>query len=153
MTALSLVPGEAAWRSRKVQYYAGDWSSIQTVLPEFDLQPFVAGPDEPANPFLQTVVRRPLSAVHRRAGRVADRLAGDGAAVAMLPGWPGVMAADRLVVEKEGRDRLAEHPGELADPGELAVVSGFTLIDLRTLGTERRDDFLVRCGDCRRHLR
>ena len=65
----------------------------------------------------------------------------------MLPGWPGVMAADRLVVEKEGRDRLAEHPGE------LAVVSRFTLIDLRTLGTERRDDFLARCGNRQRRLR
>ena len=43
------------------------------------------------------------------------------AAQSSPPGWPGVMAADRLVVEKEGRDRLAEHPGE------LAVVSGFTL--------------------------
>jgi hypothetical protein len=51
------------------------------------------------------------------------------------------MAADRLAVEKEGRNRLTEHPGG------LAVVSGFTLIDLRTLGMERRDDFLARCGD------
>jgi hypothetical protein len=65
MTALALVPGEAAWRSRKVQYYAGDWTSIQTVLPEFDLKPFTAGPDEPANPFLQTVRRKPLSAAER----------------------------------------------------------------------------------------
>jgi hypothetical protein len=36
MTALSLMPGKAAWRSRQVQYYAGDWASVQTVLPEFD---------------------------------------------------------------------------------------------------------------------
>jgi len=40
---LSLLPGEAAWRSRKVRYYAGDWTSIQTVLPEFELKPFSAG--------------------------------------------------------------------------------------------------------------
>ena len=65
MIALSLVPGEAAWRSRKVQYYAGDWTSIQTVLPEFELKPFSAGPDEPANPFQQTVMRKPLSAAER----------------------------------------------------------------------------------------
>jgi len=62
MTALSLLPGPAVWRSRKVQYYAGDWTSIQTVLPEFDLKPFTAGQDEPPNPFLQTVMREPLSA-------------------------------------------------------------------------------------------
>jgi hypothetical protein len=53
MTTLSLLPGEAVWRSRKVQYYAGDWTSIQTVLPEFELKPFSAGPDEPANRFHQ----------------------------------------------------------------------------------------------------
>ena len=103
--------------------------------------------ERPASAAVHDVELEPGNIVHRRAGRVANRHAGDGAAVPMLPGWSGVMAADRLVVEKEGRDWLAEHPGE------LAVVSGFTLIDLRTLGTERRDDFLVRCGDCRRHLR
>jgi hypothetical protein len=65
MTALSLVPGEAAWRSRKVQYYAGDWTSIQTVLPEFELKPFSVGPDEPANPFQQTVMRKPLVTAER----------------------------------------------------------------------------------------
>lgn len=65
MTALSLMPGKATWRARHVQYYAGDWASIQTVLPEFDLKPFTAGPDEPPNPFLKTVVRRPLSAAER----------------------------------------------------------------------------------------
>jgi len=80
-------------------------------------------------------------------GGVADRLAGDGAAVPMLPGWPGVMAAHRLVIEKEGRDRLAEHPGE------LALVSGRALIDLRTLGMECRDDVLAWRGNRRRHLR
>jgi len=65
MTALSLLPGEAASRSRKVQYYAGDWPSIQSVLPEFELKPFSAGPDEPANPFQQIVMRKPLSAAER----------------------------------------------------------------------------------------
>jgi hypothetical protein len=59
------MPGKAAWRSRHVQYYAGDWASIQTVLPEFDLKPFTAGPDEPPNPFLKTVMRKPLSAAER----------------------------------------------------------------------------------------
>src|SRR3954464_1213949 len=62
---LSVVPGEAAWRSRKVQYYTGDWTSIQTVLPEFELKPFSAGPDEPANPFQQIVMRKPLSVSER----------------------------------------------------------------------------------------
>ncbi|HEY8128977.1 MAG TPA: DUF932 domain-containing protein [Hyphomicrobium sp.] len=65
MPTISIVPGEGQWRSRKVRYYAGNWDAIQTVLPEFDLVPFTAGQDEPANPFLQTVMRRPLSAAER----------------------------------------------------------------------------------------
>jgi Domain of unknown function (DUF932) len=65
MTTVSIMPGDAQWRSRKVRYYAGDWESIQTVLPEFDLVPFAAGEDEPANPFLQMVRRRPLTAAER----------------------------------------------------------------------------------------
>jgi len=65
MTTLSIVPGEAAWRARAVRYYAGDWAGILTVLPEFSLVPFNAGEDEPANPFLQTVMRKPLSAAER----------------------------------------------------------------------------------------
>src|SRR6516165_5451264 len=93
----------------------------------------------PASPAVHDVQLDPGNVVHRRARRVADRLAGNGAAVPVLPGWPGVMAADRLVVEKECRDRLAEHPGE------LALVSELTLIDLRTLGMECRDDVLARC--------
>jgi Domain of unknown function (DUF932) len=63
--AISILPGEASWRSRKVRYYSGDWNSIRTILPDFDLEPFTAGPDEPANPFLLKVMRRPLSAAER----------------------------------------------------------------------------------------
>jgi hypothetical protein len=65
MSALSILSGEAHWRARSVRYYAGDWNSILSVLPAFDLVPFAAGQDEPANPFLQTVMRRPLSATER----------------------------------------------------------------------------------------
>jgi Domain of unknown function (DUF932) len=65
MPTISILPGEASWRSRKVRYYSGNWSSIETILPEFDLVPFNAGPDEPANPFLLKVMRSPLSAAER----------------------------------------------------------------------------------------
>ena len=65
MTTLLLLPDEASWRSRKVQYYKGDWTSIQAVMPDFELKPLTAGPEEPANPFLQTVIRKPLSAAER----------------------------------------------------------------------------------------
>ena len=42
-----ILPDEAQWRSRKVRYYKGDWNTLQTILPEFDLVPFRAGEDEP----------------------------------------------------------------------------------------------------------
>ena len=38
---------------------------ILWVLPEFETAPFRASSGEPANSFLRTVVRRPLSAVER----------------------------------------------------------------------------------------
>ena len=62
---IAILPREASWRSRPVRYYAGDWASLQTVLPEFDLVPFTAGQDEPGNPFLRTVRRKPLLATER----------------------------------------------------------------------------------------
>jgi hypothetical protein len=65
MSAISILPGDAQWRSRKVRYFSGDWDAIRTVLPQFDLVPFAAGEDEPSNPFLQTVMRKPLSAAER----------------------------------------------------------------------------------------
>ena len=40
------------------------------------------------------------------------------------------MAADGLAVEEQGRDRLAERPGE------LAVGAGLALVDLRAFGVQ-----------------
>ncbi len=65
MSMISILAEDASWRSRDVRYYGGDWPSIQTVIPEFYLAPFVAGEEDPANPFLQTVMRRPMSAAER----------------------------------------------------------------------------------------
>lgn len=65
MSAISILPEKGAWRSRDVRYLAGDWPSILAILPEFELAPFVAGPEEPKNPFLQVVMRQPLTKVER----------------------------------------------------------------------------------------
>ncbi len=51
------------WRSREVRYYAGVWEKVLSVLPQFETVPFRAGSGEPPNPFLLTVLRKPLSAV------------------------------------------------------------------------------------------
>lgn len=66
MTAtVSRLRESATWRSREVRYYSGPWPSILDFVPEFELAPFTTGDDEPPNPYLQTVVRLPLSSVER----------------------------------------------------------------------------------------
>lgn len=65
MNAISMMPEEALWRSRKVQYFAGSWEALESILPAFQLVPFSAGADEPPNPFLQSVIRLPLTTVER----------------------------------------------------------------------------------------
>lgn len=65
MSVISMLAEEASWRSRDGRYFEGDWISIQTVIPEFYLTPFTAGEEDPANPFLQTVMRKPMSAAER----------------------------------------------------------------------------------------
>jgi hypothetical protein len=62
---VSLLPEKAQWRSRSVRYYAGKWEAILAVLPEFELVPFKSGDDEPSNPFLQTVIRKPMTLLER----------------------------------------------------------------------------------------
>jgi hypothetical protein len=62
---VSIMPDESQWRARKVLYYSGRWEAVQAILPEFELVPFKAGEGEPSNPFLQTVMRKPLSATER----------------------------------------------------------------------------------------
>jgi hypothetical protein len=57
------------------------------------------------------------------------------------------VAADRLAVEQQGGDRLAERPGE------LAVGAGLALVDLRAFGVPGRNDRLAGRRDRGRHLR
>ncbi len=65
MSVTTILADEPVWRSRKVRYYAGDWEAVLSVLPRFELAPFRAGEDEPSNPFLRTVMRKPLSGAER----------------------------------------------------------------------------------------
>ena len=62
---LQIQPETLRWRSREVRYYAGAWHEVLSVLPEFETVPFRAGPEEPENPFLLTVSRKPLAATER----------------------------------------------------------------------------------------
>jgi len=62
---ITILGDAPTWRSRKVRYYAGDWEAVLSVLPQFELAPFTAGKDEPSNPFLKTVLRKPLLTTER----------------------------------------------------------------------------------------
>jgi hypothetical protein len=49
------------WKSRDVSYIGGNWQQVRKRIPEFDLVEFNAGEGLPHNPYLQTVVRSPLT--------------------------------------------------------------------------------------------
>src|SRR6516225_4518765 len=103
--------------------------------------------ERPAAAVGHDVELEPGNVICSRTGRIAYRLASHGAAVRVLPGRTGVMPPDRLVVEYQRCDRLPE------DPGELAVVAGFALVDLRAFASEGCDSCLSRSRNRRRHLR
>ena len=65
MTAVSILPEVARWRSRDVRYFGGTWDQVRTMVPRFELADFSVGEKEPANPFLKAVVRLPLTATER----------------------------------------------------------------------------------------
>ena len=64
-STVQIQPETSRWRSRDVRYYSGGWDDVLSVLPDFETVPFRAGPEEPSNPFLVTVSRKPLSDVER----------------------------------------------------------------------------------------
>jgi hypothetical protein len=66
MSEISILEEVARWHTRKVQYLAGSWNQLKWVIPKFELSDFHDGPDEPANPFLRSVVRIPVNRAERR---------------------------------------------------------------------------------------
>ena len=77
---------------------------------------------------------------------VAGGFGGYRTAVDVLPVGSRIMTADGLALQQQRRDRLAERPGQ------LAVIAGFALIDLRALGKECGDGGLARSCDGGRDL-
>jgi hypothetical protein len=66
MAEIRILDEMARWRTRKVQYLAGAWTQLERVIPKFELSDFHDGPNEPANPFLRSVVRLPINKAERR---------------------------------------------------------------------------------------
>jgi Domain of unknown function (DUF932) len=66
MTELHVLKEAARWRSRDVRYLSGSWGHLRAVIPAFELSDFHDSPDEPANPFLRSVIRLPVGKSERR---------------------------------------------------------------------------------------
>jgi hypothetical protein len=66
MTELRMLKEAARWRSREVRYLSGPWEQLKAVIPEFELSDFHESPDQPANPFLRSVVRLPVGKAEQR---------------------------------------------------------------------------------------
>jgi hypothetical protein len=49
------------WRAREVTFYRGAWTKLRAMIPEFELAPFRSAPGCPENPFLRSVVRKPVT--------------------------------------------------------------------------------------------
>lgn len=57
---LDLMEEAGTWRSRPVEYVAGTFEQLISRMPEFELQDFKAGENSLPNPYLKTVVRKPI---------------------------------------------------------------------------------------------
>jgi hypothetical protein len=66
MAEISILDEVSRWRTRNVRYFAGSWDQLKAIIPKFELSDFHDAPDEPANPFLRSVVRVPVGRTERR---------------------------------------------------------------------------------------
>jgi hypothetical protein len=66
MSEIRMLDEVARWRTRKVRYVAGSWNQLDGIIPKFELGDFHDAPEEPANPFLRSVVRIPVGKAERR---------------------------------------------------------------------------------------
>lgn len=57
------------WRARDVEFIRGSWRRLSATIPDFELQPFRMGEEEPDNPHLRAVVR-----IHKLQRSVLSRL-------------------------------------------------------------------------------
>lgn len=66
MDEVEILQERSRFRARDVEYITGNYENILKRIPEFDLAPFRLDDKLPANPLLQAVVRKPLTATEQR---------------------------------------------------------------------------------------
>ncbi len=59
--SVELIDETMRWRARDVSFLKGGWDALSKRIPKFTTEDFKAVHDGPANPYIRTVVRQPLS--------------------------------------------------------------------------------------------
>lgn len=54
------------WRARDASFMAGRWDALVKRIPRFAVEEFKAAPNGPANPYIRTVVRLPVTVTEQR---------------------------------------------------------------------------------------
>ena len=59
--SVELIDETMRWRAREVSFLKGQWSALSKRIPRFTIEDFKALPDGPANPYLRSVIRQPVT--------------------------------------------------------------------------------------------
>jgi hypothetical protein len=59
--SVELIDETMRWRARDVSFLKGQWSSLSKRIPCFTTEDFKAQPDGPANPYIRSVIRQPVT--------------------------------------------------------------------------------------------
>lgn len=62
---IEISPEQSRWRSRDLKFISGNLSRVLDEIPEFAFGEFRSDPEEPENPYLQTIVRQPQTKFER----------------------------------------------------------------------------------------
>ncbi len=54
------------WRARDVSFLKGQWNALSKRIPSFTTEAFKALPDGPANPYIRSVIRQPVTATEHQ---------------------------------------------------------------------------------------
>ena len=62
---IEILDESGRWRARDVTYWTGKWAKLAKVIPQFAVGDFRIGDRGPANPYMKSVIRQPLTAAEQ----------------------------------------------------------------------------------------
>ena len=60
-SSVELIDETMRWRARDVRFLKGRWEALSKQIPKFTTEDFKAVHDGPANPYIRSVTRQPLT--------------------------------------------------------------------------------------------